>query len=197
MASALFQSTPSLKKAAGIINELESEKFGKLLARIIQKLHLKDEPAFNADEQEKLLSALQLDPRGLELVLETTTFVLQQTAYHIAKVAVLKEHLQNIGLNEEKITMFVQTWTSQGKAVLERLRSRAFYPYQLEESNWRLSLQMAQASKSRLKVPNALFEFVVNGDEEKDKIHVEFSHEELYDFYTKLECIQQQLDSLT
>lgn len=31
----------SLKKAAGIINELESEKFGKLLARIIQKLHLK------------------------------------------------------------------------------------------------------------------------------------------------------------
>lgn len=64
---------------------------------------MQDEPAFNAEEQEKLLLALKLDPRGLELVLETTTFILQQTAYHIAKPAVLKEHLQNIGLNEEKV----------------------------------------------------------------------------------------------
>ena len=29
--------------------------------------------------------------------------MLQQTAYHIAKPAVLKEQLQNIGLNEEKV----------------------------------------------------------------------------------------------
>ncbi len=36
---------------------------------------------------------------------------------------------------------------------------------QLEEVNWRLNLQMAQSSRSKMKLPNALFEFVVSDGE--------------------------------
>ena len=36
-----------------------------------------------------------------------------------------------------------------------------FVMLQLEDVNWRLNLQMAQANKSKLKIPNALFELGV------------------------------------
>ena len=60
---------------------------------------------------------------------------------------------------------------------------------QLEEVNWRLNLQMAQASKTKMKKPNAMFELVVSGEKEDDtkkKVRMEFSHEELYDFYNQV-----------
>lgn len=193
----LFQVTPSLKKAAGLINGLDAGRFGKILGRIIPQLHLKEESAFSPEEIEKLPAALKLEPKDVELVLDTATFILQQAAYHLAKPAVLGQQLQKIGLEEDKIQIFVGTWSSQGKAVVEKLQSRTFYPKQLEEVKWRLNLQIAQASRTKMKLPNALFEFSVQDGEEKDKVRVEFTHEELYKFYEKLETIQSQLDSLS
>lgn len=59
---------------------------------------------FTADEEEKLQEALQLDPKELELVINTTTFILQQAAYHLAKPALLKTQLAAIGFTEEKVS---------------------------------------------------------------------------------------------
>ena len=64
---------------------------------------MQSERAFTADEEEKLQGALQLEPKELELVINTTTFILQQAAYHLAKPTVLKTHLASIGLDEEKV----------------------------------------------------------------------------------------------
>ena len=47
--------------------------------------------------------ALRLDAKDLELVLDATTFILQQAAYHLAKPALLKSHLQGIELDEDKV----------------------------------------------------------------------------------------------
>lgn len=197
MASAdLFQATPSLKKAAALINNLENGKFARVLSRVVQKLHLKNAKVFTSEEEEKLQGALQLDPKELELVINTTTFILQQAAYHLAKPSLLKSQLAAIGLAEEKIQVLIQGWSSQGKATVEKLRSSTFYPKQLEEVNWRQNLTMAQTGRSKLKQPNALFEFVIKEGEEREKVQVEFTHEELYAFYSKLESIQDQLDSL-
>lgn len=46
---------------------------------------------------------MQLDPKDLELVIDTTTFILQQAAYHLAKPSLLKSQLAAIGLAEEKV----------------------------------------------------------------------------------------------
>lgn len=106
------------------MNNLEKGKFSRVLSRVLQKLHLKvgviwkywpsrhsdghsflqSERAFTADEEEKLQGALQLEPKELELVINTTTFILQQAAYHLAKPTVLKTHLASIGLEEEKVS---------------------------------------------------------------------------------------------
>lgn len=40
-----------------------------------------DERAFSAEEEEKLQAALQLEAKDLELVLDTTSFILQQVQY--------------------------------------------------------------------------------------------------------------------
>lgn len=192
----LFQATASIKKAAALINGLESGKYSRLLSRVLLKLHLKNEKVFTAEEEEKLQGALQLDARELELVINTTTFILQQAAYHIAKPSLLKTQLAAIGLEEEKVQVLIKGWSSQGKATVEKLRSSTFYPKQLEEVNWRQNLTMAQSGRSKLKQPNALFEFVIKEGEEREKVQVDFTHEELYAFYSKLEGIQEQLDSL-
>jgi hypothetical protein len=180
-----------------LINGLEAGRFGVILGRILPKLHLKEESAFTPEEVEKLPAALKLEPKDVELVLDTSTFILQQTAYHLAKPAVLGQQLQKIGLEEDKIEVFVGAWSTQGKAVVEKLQSRTFYPKQLEEVKWRLNLQLAQSTRTKMKLPNALFELSVTDGEKKDKVRLEFTHEELYKFYEKLETIQSQLDSLS
>ena len=145
MSSFLFLA--SLKKAAELVNGLDATRYGKLLTRILQRLHLKvcgrgscaltelsrdslpssqDDQPFSEEEKEKLQGALQLEPRDIELVLDTTSFILQQVsapspvavlitlytphiqaAYHLAKPAVLKQQLQNIGFTDDKVqTLF-------------------------------------------------------------------------------------------
>ena len=141
----LFQASPSLKKAAGLINSVDGEKFTKVLARVLQRLHIKDEPVFSDEECAKLQIALELESQELELVLETTSFILQQAAYHLAKPPLLHKQLQEIGLAEDKASLFGQVWGTQGKVVVEKLRSRQFYPTQLQDVKWRLNLQMAQS----------------------------------------------------
>ena len=42
-----------------------------------------DEPAFSPEEIEKLPAALKLEPKDVELVLDTSTFIMQQVQHHI------------------------------------------------------------------------------------------------------------------
>ncbi|XP_014673344.1 PREDICTED: COMM domain-containing protein 10-like [Priapulus caudatus] len=188
-----------LKKAGELLNRLDSAKFPLLLQRIVQKLHLKDERAFTDDEEGKLHSTFKLDTDELELVLETTEFFLQQAAYHNAKPAVLTQQLQSLGLNEDKVADIVDTWTSNGKDVIENLRKKTLNPKQLDTIKWRLNLQMAQSTRSELKEPNAAFELGIrdHNTKETEKLQMEFTHEELYAFYSQLEQIQSQLDTLS
>lgn len=59
--------------------------------------------------------------------------------------------------------------------------------FQLEDINWRLNLQMAQSSEIKQKLPNAMFELGVRTeDDDQKKIRVEFTHDELYQFYNQV-----------
>jgi len=49
-----------------------------------------------------------------------------------------------------------------------------------------------------MKSTNAIFELgLKSSSSEDEKIQIEFTHDELYDFFNKLETIQGQLDALT
>ncbi|XP_076443796.1 COMM domain-containing protein 10-like [Babylonia areolata] len=197
--AAMFTATAHIKKAVALINDLDTSKFPLLLSRILQKLHIKEERTFSEGEEEKLQDALGLTGSDLELIIETLEFILQQAAYHAAKPQHLSQQLQQLDLEGEKIRPIVEAWSSSARETIGKLRQRTVHPKQLEEVNWRLNLQLAQSSRSKMKEPNAMFEFGVRDENsgEKDKIRMEFTHDELYGFYNQLETIQKQLDSLS
>ncbi|XP_065944582.1 COMM domain-containing protein 10 [Magallana gigas] len=190
--------TTAIKKAVVLINELDTSKFPLLLTRILSKLHLKDERTFSEEEEEKLESSLSLTDGDLELVIHTLEFILHQAAYHTAKPGLLGQQLQQIELEEEKVKVIVDAWKNAAADVVTKLRQRTITPKRLEEINWRLNLQMAQSNKSKMKLPNAMFELKINDEdsEAKEKIRFEMTHDELYSFYNQLETIQKQLDNL-
>ncbi|CAH1797151.1 unnamed protein product [Owenia fusiformis] len=198
--SLMFTITPSIKKAVVCINELPESKFPLVLSRIIQKLHLKDERPFTEDEEEKLQKTLELQEADLELVIHTCEFFLHQAAYHSAKPQVLRQQLQQLQLDDNKVDAIVNTWTGDARNVVEKLRSRTLSAKKLEDVNWRLNLQMGQRDKSKSRQPNAMLELGINNDndeKDKEKIRLEFTHDQLYAFYNQLQTIQNQIDGLS
>ncbi len=77
-------------------------------------MHAQDERPFTAEEESKLQGALRLEAKELELVLDATTFILQQAAYHLTKPSLLKTHLLAIDLDEEKVHACVLCGTCDG-----------------------------------------------------------------------------------
>ncbi|XP_078252440.1 COMM domain-containing protein 10 isoform X2 [Rhinoraja longicauda] len=197
--AAIVKETQSIKQAVLLINGLDTTKFPRLLSRILQKLHLKDEHSFNEEEREKLQAALSLEKYELRLVLETVSFILEQAAYYNVKPTALQQQLQNIHLNQEKAEAFSQAWTNMGQDFIEKLRQNAFAPKRLEKIGWCLNLEMGQSLQAKMKSPHAILELGITSEdsENTENIFVEFNHRELLDFYNKLETIQAQLDSLT
>lgn len=197
--AAIVKETQSIKQAVLLINGLDTTKFPRLLSRILQKLHLKDEHSFNEEEREKLQAALSLEKYELRLVLETVSFILEQAAYYNVKPTALQQQLENIHLNQEKAEAFSQAWTNMGQDFIEKLRQNTFAPKRLEKIGWCFNLEMGQSLQAKMKSPHAVLELGITSEdsENTENIFVEFNHGELLDFYNKLETIQAQLDSLT
>ncbi|XP_017324351.1 COMM domain-containing protein 10 [Ictalurus punctatus] len=196
----IVKETQSIRDAVTFINSIEVNKLSRLLSRILQKLHLKGERSFSEDEEQKLQTALALEKQALHLVLETSSFLLEQAVHHNIKPASLKQQLENIHIAPDKAEAFSQAWATAGSDVVEKMRQTIFAPKKLEHIGWQLNLQMGQSSQAKQKEPHAVLDLGVREEDELEhlqKVHVEFSHQELLEFYNKLEMIQTQLDSLT
>lgn len=197
--TSVIKDTQSIKEAVTFINAIDVNKFSRLISRIIQKLHLKGERTFSEEEEQKLQTALSLDKQALNLVLETAAFILEQAVYHNIKPASLQQQLEAVHLNPDKAEVFSQTWSTSGPELVEGLKHNIFAPKKLDYVGWQLNLQMAQSSQARLKSPSAVLQLGLRNEdsEVQENVFVEFNHQELLEFYNKLEIVQGQLDSLT
>ncbi|XP_073200859.1 COMM domain-containing protein 10 isoform X4 [Lepidochelys kempii] len=176
-------------------------------------VELEAESSFSEEEEEKLQAAFSVEKQDLHLVLETISFILEQAVYHNLKPAILQQQLESIHLDLDKAEAFVSAWTAAGQDTIEKFRQRILAPQKLETIGWQLNLQMAQSTQAKLKSPQAVLELGMSNEDSKvgkplpgrvnlgifnlEKVFVEFSHQELFEFYNKLETIQAQLDSLT
>lgn len=126
-------------------------------------------------------------------------FILEQAVYHSVKPAALRQQLESLHLQQDKAEAFVHAWASMGQDTVEKFRQGVLAPHKLETVGWQLNLQMAHSAQAKLKSPQAVLQLGVSGEDSKnlEKVLVEFSHEELFDFYNKLETVQAQLDALT
>nr|XP_043881993.1 COMM domain-containing protein 10 [Solea senegalensis] len=197
--TSIIKETRSIKEAVTFINAIDVNKLSRLISRIIQKLHLKGERTFSEDEEQKLQAALSLDKESLTLVLETAAFILEQAVYHNVKPAALQQQLEAVHLSSDKAEVFSQMWATAGPELVEKLKHNIFSSKKLEYVGWQLNLQMAQSSQSTLKSPSAVLQLGLGKEdsEVQENVFLEFNHQELLEFYDKLEIIQGQLDSLT
>uniref|UniRef100_A0A8C8W7V7 COMM domain containing 10 n=1 Tax=Peromyscus maniculatus bairdii TaxID=230844 RepID=A0A8C8W7V7_PERMB len=122
-----------------------------------------------------------------------------KAVYHNVKPAALQQQLETIHLTQDKAEAFANAWSAMGQETVEKFRQRILGPHKLETVGWQLNLQMAHSARAKLQSPQAVLQLGVSQEDAKDleKVLVEFSHKELFDFYNKLETIQAQLDSLT
>ncbi|XP_030093007.2 COMM domain-containing protein 10 [Serinus canaria] len=198
MAAPIVPESDSIRRAVSLLNAVDPGRFPRLLSRLLQKLHLKAESTFSEEEEEKLQIAFSLEKQDLHLVLETISFILEQAVYHNLKPASLQQQLQSIHLDQDKAEAFASAWAAAGQETIEKFRQRVLTPQKLETVGWQLNLQMAESMQAKLKSPQAVLELGVSNEDSKNlkKVFVEFSHQELFEFYNKLETIQAQLDSL-
>lgn len=195
--SEIFGDSATLKDAASIINGIEAKKLERLLQRIIVKLHIPNEKPFGEEEEEKLKEAFELNKEQLDLVIETISFVFETAAYHQMSPKNLDKHLALMLLGKEQATEFCKCWAAKGGDLVAFLRDQAFAPRKLSNVNWRLNIQLSQASLAKTRAPNAMFEFTIDSKSGDERVKMEFDHAQLFSFYTQLEVIQQQLDQLS
>uniref|UniRef100_A0A3Q3MYJ5 COMM domain containing 10 n=1 Tax=Mastacembelus armatus TaxID=205130 RepID=A0A3Q3MYJ5_9TELE len=162
--TSIIKETQSIKDAVTCINTIDVNKFSRLISRIIQKLHLKEERTFSEEEEQKLQTALSLDKQALSLVLETSAFILEQAVYHNVKPASLQQQLEAVHLNPDKAEVFSQIWSTNGPELVEKLKHNTFAPRKLEYIGWQLNLQMAQSSQARLKSPSAVLQLGLHNE---------------------------------
>ena len=107
-------------------------------------------------------------------------------------------------MSESQAAAAVAVWRESSAPLLDRLRERTLGgPGVLTDSSWRMHLHMGQDGLTKLKEPSAIFAMALadptgaGSAEAQEQFLTEFSHKELYDFFLKLERIQEQLDALS
>jgi len=198
---ASFNLTERLKAAISLINSVDARKLVHILQRVIKVLHSPtQESPFTPEEQEKLPRALQLNATDVQSVLDSCSLLFEQAAYFSLSEERLQMELETAGVGEQQIAAFSQVWGLEKDALLEKLSNSSVVPKVLDGVNWRLHVAVARNndSSSPVAAPRALFELKVKDNDlhTSENVHIEFTQEELFSLFNKLEAIQEQLDSL-
>lgn len=199
MSKEFIVETAQIAKAVELINAIETDRFMLLIQRILSKVHSATEHAFKPDELDKLEKSFSFTSENLTLVIDILEFIFLQAAYEIAKPAYLQSSLIKIKLSEEKANCIAELWKENAKEILEKIRqNKTISSQRLKSIKWRLHLNLATDYKTKQKTPTVLFDFNINNNQtNRDQtVQVELNKEQLFDFFTKLEQIQMQIDGL-
>ncbi|XP_059272684.1 COMM domain-containing protein 10 isoform X4 [Mustela nigripes] len=193
----ILPESPSMKKAVSLINAIDIGRFPRLLTRILQKLHLKAvyhnvKPA--ALQQQ--LEAIHLTQDKAEAFGSAWSSMGQETIEKFRQRILAPHKLETVGwqLNLQ-MAHSAQAKLKSPQAVLQLGVSNEDSKPGLEELIRTQSQYLQRTDQERLHRPYRVPP--IKKMMSMEKVLVEFSHKELFDFYNKLETIQAQLDSLT
>ena len=137
----------------------------------------------------------------LELVVDASSYIFEQGAYHNISDTALASNLQQAGLEHPQALAFAHVWKGHKDDFFSRLGEHTLgAPHVLESIDWVLQMSTGQQNLEKMKELNAVFEFGLgsaSNSVKEDKLTVEFDHESLQKFYNQLETIQSQLDGLS
>lgn len=175
----MFKNTSQFQSAVSIINDIESSKIQIFLQKLIQQQITKQE-------------IFDLNKKDSFLLFDSCSYVFEQALYHSIDSNTLMAQLEESGVNKSK--EFGLVWKEYGKTYQQKISEKGLGNEALTDISYRLSIKMSQESLSKQKNTTTLFEFKFG--EHQDPLLVEFTKDELYQFFLKLEQIQGQLDTL-
>eukprot|EP00297_Palpitomonas_bilix_P018439 CAMPEP_0113908322 /NCGR_PEP_ID=MMETSP0780_2-20120614/26087_1 /TAXON_ID=652834 /ORGANISM="Palpitomonas bilix" /LENGTH=198 /DNA_ID=CAMNT_0000903717 /DNA_START=195 /DNA_END=791 /DNA_ORIENTATION=- /assembly_acc=CAM_ASM_000599 len=166
-------------------------------------LHLLSEvgQAANLSEQDKRGMAKRLkvtDSREIDQLLSFCAYIFDRATYFSLSPAKLAAALVEAGLAEDKSQAFGEEWALMAKERIEKARSETLgAPNKFASVNWTVGLTARTKDLTREKTPTALLQLnTQQGEAEKEKVTIEFNHDELYMFLKKLDTVQEQIDQL-
>lgn len=212
-----FKISSRFISTASSINDISVDKFSKLLLRIIQKLHIRDERLFSAEEETQLKTVFNLTDETLRLVIDACCYIFEQAAFSGISPEPLYETLLEAGIDEQHSKVIGRLWAAEALNFINKLKSRTLGSKTLLETRYHMNLIMADSILSKQHEPTAIFEFTLSNPENTttttsspssssstdhnsnkiEKLCTEFSHQDLYNLFNDLERIQVQLDNLS
>uniref|UniRef100_K1Q7I2 COMM domain-containing protein 10 n=1 Tax=Magallana gigas TaxID=29159 RepID=K1Q7I2_MAGGI len=148
-----------------------------------------EKKAVDISQGGRLVNTIKVTRTTTIFVAVTAAFILSYLPFLVVMVTRnIKKNFEDILSPSAEVKVIVDAWKNAAADVVTKLRQRTITPKRLEEINWRLNLQMAQSNKSKMKLPNAMFELKINDEdsEAKEKIRFEMTHDELYSFYNQV-----------
>lgn len=204
MAEDILPNSSSFRNSIQLADRVPVDRLSLFLERIIIKL-AKEEKPFNEAELSKLQQVLGLTSEQLEDLIDACTFTFEQAAIHSVSATNLVNSLKLSGLSSS-LAAFQDLWTRSGHILLTAFKEKSFGApgySQLVDVQWRVHVQVASSNERRQREPMGILQMNLSTPAKGYKTTVEkslmlgFSHTELFDFYEKLEQIQEQLDSLS
>ncbi|EFC49506.1 hypothetical protein NAEGRDRAFT_45670 [Naegleria gruberi] len=198
--------------AVALMNTIDPPQlFFKLLNHILLKKLSSENQSFSSLEKERLLETFPMikNDKLLVLLIDGCSYVFEQALYNALNPEKLFQELteSQSGISETHAQAFQEAWRVKGREYMNTAKEHTLGgPVVLENFDWRLQMQISESDLSKMKIPNVLFEFTTLDYQNKntetmkpkeENIVVEFTKEELYGFFTKLEAIQNQLDKIS
>jgi hypothetical protein len=194
----LFVITERLSDALAMGDSIPPQRLHGLLKRIVQKLTTK-EKNFSATEEEQLQDLFDMALQDLRSFLNASAYIFQQATFYGCSPSKLKVQLGETNLSPEQVEVFVTTWETYGPAVLKQMRDCPFGPKSLQQVDWEYRHTLASGTSSHGGDAKCLLEFSLQDVDSGNNsfFNAEFTRDELYDFFVKLETIQNQLDMMS
>lgn len=129
----LYFCSNRLEQGLRIVARIDKSKFRLLVNRICQTLQSSiNTKVFNEEEEEKLLVSLDLTKDELVLLLDSITSIYMQAARSVVKPSIMEAVMKdNLKLDEEKISIFINFWMTYGEGIVENFRQQSIFPTQV------------------------------------------------------------------
>lgn len=188
-----IRQSSKLRKSINIINTLQAERLELFLERVLEGLKGSEKQIFSRKELKQLENVLNLDASDLTLLIQTCVFLFEQVAALKLRKDQFNEQFLAIGMNEELIARFTHIWDEQGAEYMVHLREKLVgLPILLEKNEWKLVLPLSSSHLARVS-PYADLKLSLSDGK---VFTASFTPSQLLSFFSKLEIIQGQLDSL-
>lgn len=119
------------------MEKIDNGKFRLFVNKICQSLYSSTTgKIFNNEEEKKLQASLKIDQDELNLLIDTVTLIYSQAAYNIVKPAVMESFMKtSFSISHDKITIFVNSWMTHAKNIIDNLKKKSIFPTQVSLLN--------------------------------------------------------------